>query len=169
MSFKSEMLCALTLWACGSIAVAAESGADALRACAAEKDDAIRLACYDREVGHAAAQPATAAAPAPVLAPTTPEAPLDTFGARGGEMARKKAREEEKTEIKEVTVRITALAQRPRGERVFTLDNGQVWVEKRRTPYLPVKEGDTVTITAGALSAFRLSVGGRSTQVQRLQ
>jgi hypothetical protein len=53
---------------------------------------------------------------------------------------------------------------------VFTLDNGQVWVEKRRESYLPVEVGETVTIVAGALGAFRLrQASGRSTQVQRVQ
>ena len=164
MKRKLMMLLGFLSWACCSLALAAEPNREALRACVAEKDEGLRLACYDRELQSLVAQPA---APEP---PPEPDVQEDKFGARGGEMARKQARAEEKTAIKEVVARITSLGQRPRGERVFTLDNGQVWVEKRRESYLPVEVGETVTIVAGALSSYRLSeASGRSTQVQRVQ
>jgi hypothetical protein len=162
---KLSIFAAPLLWACCSLAAEPDPGS--LRACAAEKDDGLRLACYDREVRDVMPLPSVVA---PADRPAEPPRVEDKFGARGGELARKQAREDEKVQLKEVSARVTSLEQRPRGERVFTLDNGQVWVEKRRANYMPVEVGETVTITSGALGAYRLSEDtGRSTQVQRVQ
>jgi hypothetical protein len=98
-----------------------------IAACTRERDDAQRLACFDR-----AAEPKQA------------------LGDK-------------------ISATVTAIDKRPRGELVFTLDNGQVWAQKDVGAYFPVKVGDAVSILAGALGSFRLVVANRATAVTRVQ
>lgn len=70
---------------------------------------------------------------------------------------------------KKITTTVTAVETRPRGELVFTLDNGQVWAQKEVGAYFPVKVGDPVAILAGTLGSFRLVVANRATAVTRVQ
>ena len=63
---------------------------------------------------------------------------------------------------------VAAIDKRPRGELVVTLDNGQVWAQKERGPYFPLKVGDPVAILAGSLGSFRLISGSRATAVTRV-
>ena len=135
------------------------------RACAAQSDDAHRLACYDREIGRLIAKEPHAAAVAPAKAP----APEASFGARGSEVARKQE-QASPPQPGNLTAKIAKVDQRPRGERVMTLDNGQVWVERSAASFFPVKVGDQITIQAGTLGSYRLQLpSGRSTLVTRLE
>ncbi|MEP7242547.1 MAG: hypothetical protein ABI885_02565 [Gammaproteobacteria bacterium] len=114
-----------------------------LRTCAAETEDARRLACYDREVGSAlkvgeASMGAPAAPPPPVVA--------------------------------KLQAHVTKLAEQTGGKLVFTLDNGQVWRQSESTPPPNIKQGETVTITPGALGSFWLvGESRRSIRVKRTQ
>lgn len=55
-------------------------------------------------------------------------------------------------------------------ERIFTLDNGQVWVEDSPRPSTRFKVGDRVTIRAGSLDSYRMiSSSNRSTAVDRVR
>lgn len=144
-----------------------------LEACASERDDAQRLVCYDREVAQLVpAARKQAALPAPNDAPVNTAIPAeDSFGVYGSEVARKRGAEDSKTgtELKRLTATVTAISQRPRGELIVTLDNGQVWLQKKPQSYFPIRIGDEVTITSGALGSFHLAASGRSTQVTRMQ
>jgi hypothetical protein len=96
----------------------------------------------------------------------------EEFGLPGSELARQRGILEKETSEtaspERLTAAVTALSTRARGERVVTLDNAQVWVQK--TPqYIPIKVGDEVTILRGALRSYRLLVGGRSTAVTRVE
>ncbi|HKU13434.1 MAG TPA: hypothetical protein VJQ52_03510 [Steroidobacteraceae bacterium] len=68
-----------------------------------------------------------------------------------------------------MTATVAALEKRPRGELVFTLDNGQVWAQKSAGAYFPVQVGATVTVLAGTLGSFRLIAGSRATAVTRVR
>jgi hypothetical protein len=153
--------------------------AERLAACSGERDDALRLACYD-EVAQLATAARKQAAPTdasintktPQSKPESkPESAEDSFGVYGSEVARKRGAEEGKTgtQLKRLTATVTAISKRPRGELVVTLDNGQVWLQKETQSYFPIRIGDEVAITSGALGSFRLAVAGRSTQVTRIQ
>ncbi len=112
---------------------------------------------------HAGTSPSSA-----VSGPATQE----EFGLSGSELARQRGIVEkeagETASPERLTASVTALSARARGERVVTLDNGQVWVQK--TPqYIPIEVGDEVTILRGALRSYRLLVGGRSTAVTRIE
>lgn len=125
-----------------------------IAACTQERDDARRLACFDR-----------------TAVPTTPASKVDpqqTFGVQGSELARGRD-ERADGEPKRITATVTAIDKRPRGELVLTLDNGQVWAQKDAGAYLPVNVGDPVAILSGTLGSFRLIIGNRATAVTRVQ
>lgn len=129
------------LWSALSFAAArAETLPASVRACMDERDDARRLACFDRETARlftpaaaavpvaAASAPAPAATAAPVAAQSTEE---QKFGYRGSlareEVDRRKAEEEK---LDQVTAKVVAVNALPHGQFVAKLDNGQVWQQK---------------------------------------
>lgn len=157
----------LALAAAGSASASAAAG-DFL-ACAGEKDDARRLACFDAAVVRArnpASSPAgTAATAAAVAAPLSKE---EKFGLRGDLKQEKAKVAPELAEIQELKAQVTKVAVKPHGELVLTLDNGQVWYEIQTSSGIRVKAGDQVTIKAGALGSYSIvAPNGRSSKVTR--
>lgn len=171
----------LSLLATCNLAVcfAGEStGAEAARTCAAISDAEARLACYDdifKDVSPNAqtAREKTESKPAAKPQPTpTAEPELDAeerFGMRGDvarDMLDRQAAQTPK--LDELRAKIVAIDWLPRGEFVVTLDNGQVWTQKRKESIGPLKVGDTVTIRAAALGSYRMTAStSRATRVQR--
>lgn len=150
----------------------AASPTAAFMACAAEKDDARRLACFDAAVVQAKAQPAapagaTAAAPAAVAAvPVLTKE--ERFGLRGDLKEEKAKQAPELEELDQLRVKVTKVAAKPHGELVLTLDNGQVWYEIQANSGIRVKVGDEVTIKPGALGSYSVvAPNGRSSKVTR--
>lgn len=139
--------------ACCVIFVAADVCADdasALLACRSEPDDAKRLHCYDKAMKSPLATPAG-----------------EDFGVRGGPLAREQ--EAKASTVKQIRAKLAALATKPYGELVLTLDNGQVW-EQLQAAYFPLRPGDDITIKSGALGSYILvAPSGRGTKVRRLQ
>lgn len=149
-----------TAWAAGPNA--------AFMACATEKDDAQRLACFDAAVVRVKSQPAqpaeaAAVAAAPVL---TKE---EKFGLRGDLKQEKAKQAPELAELESLTGKVTKLATKPYGELIVTLDNGQVWYEIKANSGIRVKVGDEVTVKSGALGSYTLVANGRSTKVTRVR
>ena len=131
-------------------------------ACADELDVMQRLSCYDREV--AAAQLASEARPP---APPVAETPVPTI-------AEAPASSEAEAEFgldvpaEAIVAVIVEIRERPYGELVIRLDNGQVWEQKHVDRGFRLRIGETVTISEGAVSGYRLSgSGNRSIQVRR--
>lgn len=144
----------------------AASPTAAFMACAAEKDDAQRLACFDAAVAQAQAQPAPPAAAAAVAAaPTLTKE--EKFGLRGDLKEEKAKQAPELVELESVTGKVTKLAAKPYGQLIVTLDNGQVWYEIQANTGLRVRVGDQVTIKAGALGSYLMVANGRSSKVTR--
>lgn len=144
-----------------------------LRRCAEIEDDARRLACYDRHVRGGAAE-TTAAAPsaaAPVSgspAPGSSEPPPAADAEQGFGLPEEREQREEEPDL--ISARITRIDVRRNGERIFTLDNGQMWVEDSPAPSLRLEVGDTVTIKAGLFGSHRLfGSGHRSSGVDRVR
>jgi hypothetical protein len=154
-------------------AVQAQALSDAARACLKVTDDTQRLACFDREIGRLVARGGPAASAAPAAAAAAPPANVPAadsaadFGVKGSVVARKQ--DEAKPQIDSLDAKVTSVSTRPHGERVVTLDNGQVWVELSAAAYFPVKAGDQISIQSGSLNSFRLQLKGRSTLVRRVQ
>lgn len=135
-------------------------------ACAAEKDDARRLACFDAAVDRAQAAPANQA-PAVVAAPLSQE---EKFGLRGELKQEKAQKAPELQELEQLQAQVTKVSVKPHGELVVTLENGQVWTEIQTNSGARVKAGDRVAIKAGALGSFLLvAPNGRSTKVTRVR
>ncbi len=112
-----------------------------LKACVEEHDDSRRLACFDR----AMATPV----PAPAGEHQQPQQTTTIFGLS-------EAQQHSEAKPRKLTDRVTSVTRRADGGILVTLANGQVW--KTLDPeYFPVKEGDSVTIYAGALGGFWLS------------
>jgi hypothetical protein len=110
----------------------------AVVACMNEHDPTQRLACYDREV------------------PRAVGAKGEAFGMTA-QIQRKENAGAPPPPLDKLTAHITAVSQKPQGEFVVTLDNGQVWEETEATSHLPLRAGDDITIKRGMLGAFYMS------------
>jgi len=114
--------------------------ADAVHACAAEPDDAKRLACYDSAAGRSHSQIAPraggVAATKPPVIPTTTGAP--TPG------------------TPDITATITKLSRHADGRYVITLSNGQVWLEAETKERFQADTGDLVNIRTELLGTHYL-------------
>jgi hypothetical protein len=64
---------------------------------------------------------------------------------------------------------VSAISNRPEGELVVTLDNGQVWTQIEATRY-PLKAGDHIEIDVGAMGSYVLwsPANRRATKVTRI-
>ena len=193
---RSFLDAAVALVACavaGLPVASAHDAAASLLACAAEMDDTRRLVCFDAEVaqlgkesrvggatpvapvaatptgptpgaGPSAAASVAAAAPASPATAAESLSPEEKFGLRG-ELKREKL-----GDLAELSATATAIAAKPRGELVVTLDNGQVWAEIAPGSSIRLKVGDRVTIKAGSLGSFFLvAPNNRSSKVTRLR
>lgn len=159
---------------------AAEANAN-FATCAAERDDRRRLACYDAEVarfkGEAAVE--TSAGKPEHTDPATregsqppeqePGSAADDFGMTPA-LARSKTDKsggpEERKALAAVVVRID---EKPYGERILYLDNGQIWEENSRNRNLPLAVGDEITVKSAAFGSYKLigPGGKRFTRVRR--
>jgi hypothetical protein len=135
-------------------------------ACAAEKDDARRLACFDAAVAQAG-KPSGNSAPAVAPPPLSKE---EKFGLRGELKQEKAQKAPELQELEQLQAQVTKVSAKPHGELVVTLENGQIWAEIQTNSGARVKAGDQVTIKPGALGSFLLMApNGRSTKVTRVR
>ena len=153
-----------------------------LLACAAETDVERRLECFDREMAKFGDAPAPEfaetppAEPNPVPEPVAePEPDVPQAPEAAAAVAAAPAAEEafglRDQEAEQISAVVTDIAHRPYGEFVVLLDNGQIWEQKHRDNRFRIDVGDSVTISKGFVSGFRLSAGDRnnSVQVERLK
>lgn len=150
-------------------AAASGSGTSAFMACATEKDDARRLACFDAAVARTQAQPAPAAETAAVAAAAPTLTKEEKFGLRGDLKQEKVKVAPELAELESLSGKVTKVAAKPHGQLIVTLDNGQTWTEIQANSGLRVKVGDQVTVKAGALGSYSLVANGRSSKVTRVR
>lgn len=156
--------------------VAAADTVAMLETCAAERDDRRRLACYDAEVARIRSEVAVeAAAEEPGHgSPTTregsrqPGSAVDDFGMTPV-LARSKDKEEGSEERKTLIAVVIRIDEKPYGERILYLDNGQVWEENSRNRNLPLSVGDEITVKSAAFGSYKLigPGGKRFTRVRR--
>jgi hypothetical protein len=123
-----------------------------LHHCAQEHDSTKRLACFD------------------ALAKTLPQVQADQFGLTAAIKAQRDPEEAHRAANESVTARIVGLGESGAGERIFTLDNGQVWIEAQPRPGVRFASGDTVRLEHGAMSSLWLAADhGRMTKVKRVR
>jgi hypothetical protein len=156
-----------------------------LKHCASLTVASDRLACYDALAGTSALDPAAprtpavsstaasagTAATAGIAAPAAPPAPAPApndmeFGVHNGPLEAKRISPQRE---KHMVAVVSGVSNRPRGELVVTLDNGQVWVQLEPANY-PLKPGDHVEIDVGALGSYILwcPANRRATKVTRI-
>ena len=193
-------LACLCLLGAAEQVVVAETLEEVLRTCAAEANDSLRLACYDRTVGSrlkptvAAAASRSGAAPTPAAAPSDPAAAsaagasettargttasgpgvapagpgASDFGVRNGPLDQR--RYAAPAGPSEISAAVTRIEERSGGLLVFSLDNGQSWIQNEPSGNFPLKVGDTVRIRAGALGSYMLlAPSKRFTHVTRIR
>lgn len=163
--------------------------ADELVLCMQHRDDAARLACFDRMARRATAAleagtslgtrtrtpaAATEQAPASAAAPTAPAGTAVTATAApapeaGFGLEQQRSRKSERTES--IRSRIPGEFLGWDGETIFELENGQVWRQLDSTR-LGMRVVDAeVEISRGILGSFYLSVEGfnRRVRVERIE
>lgn len=130
----------------------AENLDDALRRCARESDPAQRLGCFDAIVS------------------TLPQVEADRFGMTADIERKREPAAVQQAKAEVLMGKISALRQAPHGERIFTLDNRQVWIEAEARPNIHFVAGEEVHIEHGAMSSLWLVADKhRQVRVTRLQ
>jgi hypothetical protein len=125
---------------------------ETLRRCAKESDPVQRLACFDAIVS------------------TLPQVEADRFGMTADIERKREPAAVQQAKAQVLTGRISALRQAPHGERIFTLDNRQVWIEAEARPNIQFAVGEEVHIEHGAMSSLWLVADKhREVRVTRLQ
>lgn len=163
-----------TMMAALALLAATSSGAQALdRAlldCAAETDDDQRLACYDRAVARIssaaqrviaerrAASERLAAERATAEAAAASKAAADAEAAKrqafGGERLRRGL--DDDGDIQTLTAAVVETLSDRDGMTVFVLDNGQMWRQTSGISLPPVRAGDKVELSRGAVGSYQM-------------
>lgn len=125
---------------------------EALHRCAAEADQAQRLACFDRVVS------------------TLPQIKADRFGMTADIRGKRDPVAAQQAKREALSGRIASLRQAPHGEWIFTLDNHQVWEQAEARRSIQFQVGETVHIEHGAMSSLWLAAdNNRKVRVNRIQ
>lgn len=153
MSRRLPRSLVLLLALAGAPAPAAiEPLADGLRRCSLETDQGKRLACFD------------------ALAGALPKIESDQFGMTVDIARKRDPVAAAKSENEALSGKIAALQEAPHGEYIFTLDNGQIWIQAELRTSIRFAVGDAVQIEHGAMSSLWLSADHhRKTRVKRIQ
>jgi hypothetical protein len=147
----SRSIMLLLVLASAPVLAAIEPLADGLRRCSLETDAGKRLACFD------------------ALASALPKIQSDQFGMTA-DIARKRDPVAVRSENESLSGKIAALVEAPRGEYIFTLDNGQMWIQAEQRSNIHFEVGESVQIERGAMGSLWLAAEHhRKTRVKRIQ
>ncbi len=127
--------------------------------CVQIANDKERLACFDRVTAHRKDQ-LQSAAPTATTAATTQQAPRlsaeQSMGFTPGKIVKLQGAS---AGLAELTAKIQSVSTDPNGRTLFTLDNGQVWLQVEPDPTFRVQPGDTIHLTKATLGSYFLSAG----------
>jgi hypothetical protein len=137
-----------------------------LLACRAIAEEPARLACFDRESAALTAAPA-----APVKSAPSPAEAKQNFGLPDTVVAKKEvAAGTRAADASNIDAHIAALSVAGNGRSVFTLDNGQIWLQLLTEGDLLLKPGDVVKISRAAFNSYWLQTqSGRGCKVTRIR
>jgi hypothetical protein len=134
------------------VPAAIEPLADGLRRCSLETDEGKRLACFD------------------ALASALPKIKSDQFGMTVDIARKRDPAANPASENESLPGKIAALQEAPRGEYIFTLDNGQMWIQAEQRSNIRFAVGEAVQIEHGAMGSLWLAADHhRKTRVKRIQ
>jgi hypothetical protein len=139
--------------------------ADIIRECRQLPDEAARIACYDNiPLGQPAA--------APAASPASPQAPAARAptGFGGEQLPRPAAAAP--AEPREMTARLSAVAERRPGVYLLTLEDGAQWefIDSVPPSYDPPQRGKTVELIGAALGSYLLRYDGqRGVRIRRVR
>lgn len=163
-----------------TIALTAFSAADVSR-CIVLTNDGLRLDCYDalflpenvREESVEQDKPTLKEKPLPGSgneAARTSKEPIQREEIEENQEFGKEQLKPERTKKRpeSIAAQLVKVTRRARGEYVFELDNGQVWVQSS-PKWFKAEPGDPVTISKFRMGGYSLrNKGGASTRVRRL-
>jgi hypothetical protein len=130
----------------------AENLDDALRRCAREGDLAQRLACFDAIVN------------------TLPQVEADRFGLTADIERKRDPQAVQQAKDEMLSGKISGLRQAPQDQLIFTLDNGQVWIQTEARPNIQFAVSEDVHIEHGFMSSLWLVADKhRKVRVKRLR
>jgi hypothetical protein len=148
---KQWLIVAFALWALPAFAQDILAN---MRICAAETDDARRLACYDQQIQRTGAPRNAGTVPTEPAAASSEE----RFGMTATLERKRQSNQTARPDAPDkLSGRIAAVAYKPRGEAVISLENGQMWEEAEVESHVALNPGDAITITRGLLGSFWLS------------
>ena len=149
--FSRSIMLTLAL-ASSTVLGAIEPLADGLRRCSLETDEGKRLACFD------------------ALTRALPNIQSDQFGMTADIAHKRDPVATSKRENESLSGNIAALVEAPRGEYIFTLDNGQIWIQAELRSNIRFEVGEAVQIEHGAMGSLWLAADHhRKTRVKRIQ
>ena len=128
----------------------------------------LEQAASPPNVDNAPAASEQAASPTVEAAVPSATSSVDEFGMTE-KLASQSPDEDRPVEVTEITAKVTEVTKRPGGEHIVTLDNGQVWTEKRVEHGFRVKVGDTMTIKKGKMGGYRMIRGYHSSAAVRVE
>lgn len=136
---------------------------DALIACAELTADTARLACFDRKIEE--------------IKKTTPRPPPNDsltaeqkFGLSKGQVLGLEDTPGQPAPPMVLHAHVVNVSGYMNQRQVFVLDNKQTWQQIELDADFPVRNGQEITISNGALGSFWLSIDShRSTRVKRIQ
>lgn len=129
------------------VTAAAQSPAQSHR-CASVKDPAARLTCYDK------AFPPAADARTGVDIQADKEKALRDFGLNKAQLRVRDPEGMREVSPGQIEATVTRISARSTGERVLTLDSGQVWLLTEVTSRGHLRVGDRVVVREAALGSF---------------
>jgi hypothetical protein len=166
--------------------------------CATIVEDSARLACYDAVFG-APTRPAaasaseavpvsaaaTAPAPSPVVAPVVAAGAVagaaagttaagsanmeDQFGLAPAQVKKKAEPPAEPVAPESIESVLKELTRRRTGELIYTLENGQRWIQVEADTDGKLAPGAAVTIRKASMGSYKLVSGSVATRVRRIQ
>lgn len=136
-------------------ATAAESSVKS-HPCSSVTDPTERLACYDAD-----SPPAAGARSGTIDLQAEREKALRAFGLNKAQLRVREPDRMRATSPDKIQATVAHVGFRPTGERVVTLDSGQVWLLTEVTLKGSLKSGDAIVIREGALGSYMLLTSKR--------
>jgi len=152
-----------------SVSAAAAVAVATTATLATDSPDDAEMPATNVSEAESAAEPMAEQAELAVEALSEEQVALGEFG-MNAELASKQPDRKAEEALREISAKVVEVYKRGYGEHVVTLDNGQVWTEKRNEDGLRIRVGDTVRIKRSSFGGYRIvGSGNRSSPAKRIE